>query len=205
MQADSSAATPPVPNAHTLLDLAERDLQTPAEELIGPFLGLVRLLGRRTAELHGALAADEADPVFAPEPLTPFAQRSIYQSMRGADRARLSQLLRHEAASLPEPLQQEAEELLEREEELLARFHRLVRRRLVTTAIRCHGDYHLGQVLVAGDDIAIIDFEGEPSCPLGRAPAQTTTAAGCGEHAALVRLRSRRWPVGSDRRRNGAE
>jgi len=58
------------------------------------------------------------------------------------------------------------EELLGREEELLGRFHQMVRRRLVATTIRCHGDYHLGQVLVAGDDVAIIDFEGEPSCPL---------------------------------------
>ena len=164
VEADASAPTPPVPNAHTLLELAERDPQTSVEELIGPFHGLVRLLGRRTAELHGALA-DEADPAFVPEPLTPFAQRSMYQAMRGLT-GRVFRALRHEAASLPEPLQQEAEELLGREEELLARFHRLVRRRLVTTAIRCHGDYHLGQVLVAGDDIAIIDFEGEPSCPL---------------------------------------
>ena len=88
----------------------------------------------------------------------------MYQAMRGLT-GRVFHL-RHEAASLPEPLQQEAEELLEREQDLLAHFHRLVRRRLVATAIRCHGDYHLGQALVTGADVAIIDFEGEPICPL---------------------------------------
>jgi maltose alpha-D-glucosyltransferase/alpha-amylase len=28
---------------------------------------------------------------------------------------------------------------------------------------RIHGDYHLGQVLVAQDDVIIVDFEGEPT------------------------------------------
>ena len=165
VDANASPQTPAVPHARTLLELVERDSQTPVEQLIAPFLRWVKLLGRRTAELHGALAADEADPAFAPEPLTPFAQRSLYQAMRGLT-GRVFRTLRHERDSLPEPLQQKAEELLEREEELLARFHQLVRRRLVATAIRCHGDYHLGQVLINGADIAIIDFEGEPSCPL---------------------------------------
>src|SRR5438094_8737016 len=30
---------------------------------------------------------------------------------------------------------------------------------------RIHGDYHLGQVLVAESDLIIVDFEGEPSRP----------------------------------------
>jgi predicted trehalose synthase len=28
--------------------------------------------------------------------------------------------------------------------------------------IRCHRDYHLGQVLRSGDDLIVVDFEGEP-------------------------------------------
>ena len=35
-----------------------------------------------------------------------------------------------------------------------------------TTIIRCHGDYHLGQVLYTGRDFVIFDLEGEVSRPL---------------------------------------
>ena len=39
---------------------------------------------------------------------------------------------------------------------------------------RAHGDYHLGQVLMAQDDVMIIDFEGEPSRSFEERRAKTS-------------------------------
>jgi maltose alpha-D-glucosyltransferase/alpha-amylase len=40
--------------------------------------------------------------------------------------------------------------------------------------LRCHGDYHLGQLLVTEGDIMIIDFEGEPSRSLAARRAKSS-------------------------------
>ncbi len=51
--------------------------------------------------------------------------------------------------------------------EIIERLRRLSATRVEAYRIRCHGDYHLGQVLWTGKDFVIIDFEGEPSRSLG--------------------------------------
>ncbi len=38
-----------------------------------------------------------------------------------------------------------------------------MKQKIDATRIRCHGDYHLGQVLYTGNDFVIVDFEGEPA------------------------------------------
>jgi maltose alpha-D-glucosyltransferase/alpha-amylase len=154
----------PVPEAD-LLALTDQDPPALVAETLGEYVETARLLGRRTAELHVALASVATDPAFAPEPFTPLYQRALYQSMRNLT-THVFQLLRERRDTLPADARQEATALLDLEDTLLQTFRAIVGRKIAAMLIRCHGDYHLGQVLYTGKDFVIIDFEGEPARPL---------------------------------------
>lgn len=150
----------------TIAALLDADVEppTPGGELISAYLDSAQLLGKRTAELHLALARGKA-PAFAPEPFSLLYQRSLYQSVRSLT-AETLQGLRKVLPGLPENIREDASQLLALESELMARFRRISATKIEATRTRIHGDYHLEQVLYTGLDFMIIDFEGEPIRPI---------------------------------------
>ena len=136
-----------------------------ARELCGPYLNRVALLGQRTAQMHIALASDNADPAFAPELYTAAFQRQLESSLC-SNAIQTFDLLRSQLPHLSVDLQENAQAVLARNEEILDSIHQTLRRPLSGLRTRIHGDYHLGQVLCTANDFVIIDFEGEPGRPI---------------------------------------
>lgn len=131
-----------------------------------------RALGRLTAELHVALASDAGEPAFAPEPVT----TEDLEAWRGGVLVRLARAkraLEAALAGLPPAERARARAVLEDRGALAApaeQLRALAAEQLVKT--RFHGDYHLGQVLLADDGWVVLDFEGEPLRPLAERRAK---------------------------------
>ena len=148
------------------LETLSRELDTlalapPDEEALveatAPYLRYAAVMGRRTGEMHRALATPTDDPAFAAEPLTRAdVEATIEDAKAQAERA-FAALARH-ADRVPA-----AAALMKRRDECLARLDALAIAPKGAIKTRIHGDFHLGQVLIAQDDVMIVDFEGEPS------------------------------------------
>lgn len=136
------------------------------QEMAGYSLMLARLLGEKTAEMHLTLGNEDRDPLFIPEPFTPFHQRSLYQSFRNLTDKVLTEL----ATGLPHlqgPSLELAKKVLASQALIYDTFSYLKKAPISALRTRIHGDYHLGQILYTGAEFRIVDFEGEPARGFG--------------------------------------
>ena len=161
-QPADAAESMALPPHASLWELASGDAPQLAKDLLGAVLEWAGLLGRRTAELHAALASDRTDPAFAPEPFTQLYQRSLYQSWRKRALQALDHLRRQRKSLAPHELPM-ADAVLENEKQVLDAFRAVVGQTLAGQRIRCHGDLNLNHVLYTGKDFLIVDFEGKAS------------------------------------------
>ena len=130
-------------------------IPTRLEEVAPEMVSLASVLGIRTAELHLALSRAE-DIGLSPEDPTEEDLPRLVERVR-SEAARTRKLI---TESYPEGTYGISSDLWEKGLRYLTQIGELG---TPTSKIRIHGDYHLGQVILADGQFHILDFEGEPA------------------------------------------
>jgi maltokinase len=118
------------------------------------FLSRLHRLGAVTGRMHTVLGSDTDDPNFCPE--------TASAESLGLLTASVDEEIEALFLDLPDA-DGELEPIRGRGEEVRERLRMLTHIGGLGHVIRHHGDFHLGQILWAGDDWVILDFEGEPA------------------------------------------
>ncbi|HRE78887.1 MAG TPA: trehalose synthase [Flavobacterium sp.] len=121
----------------------------------------IQTLALRTAEMHIALGSDIHETAFTPTTYNGdytvwLKNRMLYQFQ---NRLNIIENSLHKLDGLALEL---AHQFMENKKLVRKHFVDFDWTKMKSERIRIHGDYHLGQVLVNGDDFYILDFEGEP-------------------------------------------
>jgi maltokinase len=131
-------------------DLALDELETEPEQ----FLSRLHRLGHVTGSMHTVLGSDSTDPNFCPEEPSVEALALLT--------ATVEEEINRIFFELPEDVEA-LDPIRGRGEEVRESLALLSHAGSFGRIIRHHGDFHLGQTLLSGDDWVILDFEGEPA------------------------------------------
>ncbi|WP_454737872.1 maltose alpha-D-glucosyltransferase [Cupriavidus necator] len=138
-------------------------------EAMNGYAALAGTLGRRLAELHAVLARPTDEEAFTPQPASGEDARAWgQQAMQSLQRALalLEKRADNVQGSVRMVFEADVQTLMDAREALPALVERLAAAAPGSLQTRIHGDFHLGQVLIAQNDTYLVDFEGEPGLPL---------------------------------------
>jgi maltose alpha-D-glucosyltransferase/alpha-amylase len=142
-------------------------------DLLADCEAVVTAIGRRLGEMHGTLARETSDPTFAPKVAD--AEDAAHWARKTEERIELafdgiSRVQKWER----EQDRERAKMLSSSRQRIVAAARSLAKSGAGALMTRIHGDFHLGQVLVASGDAYIIDFEGEPATSIAERRAKTS-------------------------------
>ncbi len=162
-----------------ILDHLKRALDTLATEsererdLLIDCEAIAAVVGRRLGEMHAVLTQPTLDEAFTPEIAE--AQDAANWGRKTQDKLEKAFGILDQAREWPQGRDREhAGILLSRRTKLSTAVRALAGSGVGTLMTRIHGDFHLGQVLVATDDAYIIDFEGEPATSIAERRAKSS-------------------------------
>jgi maltose alpha-D-glucosyltransferase/alpha-amylase len=156
----------------TVDDLATHEASTEARaDNVEDYNAFAATIGRQLAAMHVILARKTDNEAFAPR-LSTARDTAQWTSRAKALLNKAFEVIAKRKTGENEADDAAASELLANKAQLLSALERLAKAGTGTLLTRIHGDFHLGQILVATGDAYIIDFEGEPGRPLAERRAK---------------------------------